>query len=206
MNPLFVGANVGIPKAEAFVLLSLYNIKAWNWCWVHSNIEPPLRHPPHPHLPNMGNTASVEELGRGRRTSHKLAKPRVGNHETNTLLSPIGLPDPRRRFSATRATSLSYGTSPAPSPMWPPADYTMDQPVQVQEDLLQVKTRSRSRSITRSAVNLFRSRSSQPSHGARRRQDSLGMQTPSQSARPSRANSMIVGASESHFVQSNVTA
>ncbi|KAK9781582.1 hypothetical protein SCAR479_01453 [Seiridium cardinale] len=152
----------------------------------------------------MGNTASVEELGRGRRATHKLSKPRTASHETNTLLSPAGLPSPRRRFSATRTTSLPYGTSPAPSPMWPPVESPLEDPGPTDES--GKKTKSRSRSISRTATALFRSRSSQAPQGNRRRQDSLGAQTPCQSARPSRANSMIVGPSESSYVQFNAAS
>ncbi|KAI0173906.1 hypothetical protein BJ166DRAFT_586752 [Pestalotiopsis sp. NC0098] len=158
----------------------------------------------------MGNAASVEEPGRGRKTSHKLSKPRTGNPavETSKLLSPMGVPNPRRRFSTSRTTSMPYGTSPAPdpsSPLWlsaadmPSAEATSasgdDQP--------EFKTRSRSRSITRAANAIFRSRSSQTPHGSRRQQGSVGRQTPSNSALPSRTNSMIIGPSESSYTQFN---
>ncbi|ETS77847.1 hypothetical protein PFICI_09909 [Pestalotiopsis fici W106-1] len=159
----------------------------------------------------MGNTASVEELGRGRRTSHKLSKPRTGNPETTTtnkLLSPVGQPNPRRRFSTSRTTSLPYGTSPAPDPYstWlSPADMSAAEATSTSgDDQPEIKTRSRSRSITRAANAIFRSRSSQTPHGSRRQQQgSVGRQTPSQSALPSRANSMIIGASESSYTQFN---
>lgn len=150
----------------------------------------------------MGNTTSVEELGRGQRTTHKLSKPKVVNHETNTLLSPIGLSNPRRRFSTTRTRSLPYGTSPAPPSMWPLTDCDMRSPAQIEETEKEAKPRSRS--ITRTATALFRSRSSQVPERTRQRQDSLGLPTPSQSTRPSRANSMIVGASDAPYVQRDI--
>lgn len=157
----------------------------------------------------MGNAASVEELGRGQRTSHKLSKPRTGNPaetSTNKLLSPIGRPNPRRRFSTSRTTSLPYGTSPAPDPssQWAFADMSAAEATSASgDDQPELKSRSRSRSITRAANAIFRSRSSQTPHGSRRQTGSVGRQTPSQSALPSRTNSMIIGASESSYTQVN---
>ncbi|KAI1848244.1 hypothetical protein JX266_005957 [Neoarthrinium moseri] len=151
----------------------------------------------------MGNVASVEDPGRARRTSHKLSKPRTANLDADGLLSPNVLANPRRRFSTMRTMSLPYGTSPAPSPTSAPSD---DPALDGQMELgksEQTGARPRSRSITRSAAALFRSKSSQASQ-TRSRQDSMGMLTPSPSARPSRANSMIIGDSESYYVQANL--
>ncbi|KAH8197472.1 hypothetical protein TruAng_008367 [Truncatella angustata] len=78
----------------------------------------------------------------------------------------------------------------------------MEGPPEIKEETTNRK--SRSRSISRTATALFRSRSSQPSQSPRRRQNSIGVQNTSQSTRPSRANSVIVGGSEPHYAQSNV--
>ncbi|KAI0125183.1 hypothetical protein BJ170DRAFT_598009 [Xylariales sp. AK1849] len=140
----------------------------------------------------MGNAASVEGPGRPRRTTHKLSKPQTVNSATAGLSSPNGLADPRQRYSTTRTMSLPYGASPAPSSMFPRFN------AEVQEDDAQ----PRSRSISRSASDLFRSKSSQAQR-TRQRKDSVGMLTPTASTRPSRANSMIAGTSENYYAPSN---
>lgn len=141
----------------------------------------------------MGNVHSVDAgPGRERRTAHKLSKPRTANYATAGLLSPHGVEDPRRRFSSGRTISLPYGTSPAPSPMFPPSETAFSSQAEERKD----SRTSRSRSLSRTASALFRSKSSQ----ARPRTQGAGaMPTPPQSALPSRANSMIIGASEAAY-------
>lgn len=138
----------------------------------------------------MGNAPSVVEgPDKGRRTAQKLTKPRTTNVVTAGLLDPNPPPNPRRRFSAARTWSLPYGTEPAPSPLYPSSDAgTADQ----WDDNHDSERVGRSRS----AKNIFRSRSSQGgSRNGEAKQDGH-LATPAPSTRPSRANSMIVGTAD----------
>jgi len=61
----------------------------------------------------MGNAPSADVH---RRPTHKLSKPRTGNHATAGLLSPNGLSNSASRFSNTRLNQRPLPLPPAPSP------------------------------------------------------------------------------------------
>jgi hypothetical protein len=150
-----------------------------------------------PHLPNMGNAASVEDPGRTHRASvKKLSKARAAQNDTS-LLSPGGHAPPRRR---SWTPSLHNDNSPAPSPMFPLSEQPLEN--QTVYEMEQAKPKlSRSRSITHTAAALFRSKSTLAPQRTSRRRDSLRAPVPDLNARLSRTHSMLVGAEEDIFSQ-----
>ncbi|KAK0717069.1 hypothetical protein B0T26DRAFT_774857 [Lasiosphaeria miniovina] len=128
----------------------------------------------------MGNTQSSIEAPR--RLSHRLSKPKTGNHATAGLLSPNAFSSSSRRFSNARLSSnLPYPPPPSPSPASTPttattvtsadettanAEQGIERSASVIVPLPQDKERRRR--------SLFRSKSSQATSDPKRRNSSLG--------------------------------
>lgn len=132
----------------------------------------------------MGNTPSSEGP---RQASHKLSKPRVGNHASAAgLLSPNGAsalesaPNSKSYFASASSAPSPGATSIDTIPLSPGLAVTGEE-----AEGRPVPSRRDSRRSLKRMSGLFRSNSSRSSQPSRR----LSLLGPS--ARPSRANSMV---------------
>ncbi|KAK5654352.1 hypothetical protein OQA88_7261 [Cercophora sp. LCS_1] len=127
----------------------------------------------------MGNSQSspLNALDSPRRRSHRLSKPKTGNHATAGLLSPGGFSNSSKRLSNARMSFLPPPPSPASTPTTssasePYVDVRPPEPQRMERSASAVSVQQKE-SRRRS---LFRSRSSQGSPGSDepRRQRSIG--------------------------------
>jgi hypothetical protein len=146
----------------------------------------------------MGNTPSVEAPRRATHTTHKLSKPRVGNHATTAagLLSPNGFSSSSiARYSTSQlGGQLPSIYSPAPSPVASVWFAPVDAVPRPDDEQLDVPPPPplKDRSYRSKRTSLFRSKSSQESAERRDRRSSTGLMPPSMADnRLGRANSMI---------------
>jgi len=147
----------------------------------------------------MGNSqSSIVEFDTHRRQSHRLSKPKMGNHATAGLLSPGGLSNSSRRHSNARMSFLPPPPSPASTPTTVSTFEVYADPehqhIERSASAVSVQHKeSRRRS-------LFRSRSSQGSPDRERRQSSLGPLS-RVADRLSRTNSMTYESALSYYGQ-----
>ncbi|KAK0633629.1 hypothetical protein B0T14DRAFT_561212 [Immersiella caudata] len=158
----------------------------------------------------MGNSQSaIVDFDAHRRRSHRLSKPKTGNHATAGLLSPGGFSNSSKRHSNARMSFLPPPPSPASTPT---TASTFDAATHAHAGLEQHHHQQQHPHIERSASavsvqrkesrrrSLFRSRSSQGSPDQERRQSSLGPFS-RVADRLSRTNSMTYESALSYYGQ-----
>ena len=157
----------------------------------------------------MGNSQSaLVDFDAQRRRSHRLSKPKTGNHATAGLLSPGGFSNSSKRHSNARMSFLPPPPSPASTPTtastFDTAAHAHAAPEQhPQEQHPHIERSASAVSVQRKESrrrSLFRSRSSQGSPDQERRQSSLGPFS-RVADRLSRTNSMTYESAISYYGQ-----
>jgi hypothetical protein len=158
----------------------------------------------------MGNSQSaIVDLDAHRRRSHRLSKPKTGNHATAGLLSPGGFSNSSKRHSNARMSFLPPPPSPASTPTtastFDTTAHAHTGPEQQHQQHTHIERSASAVSVQhnesrRRRRSLFRSRSSQGSPDQERRQSSLGPFS-RVADRLSRTNSMTYESALSYYGQ-----
>ncbi len=151
-------------------------------------------------LKTMGNTASAESPRKSFRRTHRLSKPKTRKHANTSLLSPNGSSEPVRRLSNNEVLPVRREFAPLPSPMYAPSEVEAGSSI---TGVSFVDSESHDRLIRPP----FRSNSSYDGFGRHGRRGSTGTVASRLAIQPpSRANSMIVDASDQNSYENTQAA